>query len=681
MSSGIDWEDEHDAPLTKERAVAILKDWIAFARYVSRSLTNLNEAAGIEYNRFARLGSPKRKEVPTLDELRRLSGATGYPLHEQVIQAAVFLDPSSGPVEPPPEPPGECTLTSRSELKLWIRQARRYRRGGKLTQGQLGVLVRRSTMTISAWENPDDGRLPKAKDVSAIAAACNVPVPGVGFDRPAEAADQVQSSARTLFEEILQNGIMLSHRAHTPGNIERNALIFRARYGGIGDAESTLQAIGDAHGITRERVRQIIDKQMSFLRVVDLRIACFNALADACQNLSPMPVSGAEQELRSLLGGDLTLQGAKDYGREVLGRSLPIQFLPVKNGETLVTSGDLPTWFQAATSVCKLLIRHSGAAQLNLAWALTMRQHQGWIDAGQFRKTLQYVPGFDWIDDDEAWFWFGPEGSANRLIKRAIEIISHSSSGVLDIEIIYGGLTRYVRTRTSDVAEEAGVWPPVDVVQKLLAKSPDLVCQQGDDFRLATSVASSNHSGKSGVAESLLEILRTMGGLASRSELYQVAVVAHGMNPVSFSVALAKSPLLRQVDRSIFAIRGWPISAARLAEAQQRIGNQTGTAANFKEVDILSNGDVSWTTTLSQGSLTNSYAGVPRKALIHLPEGQYEAFGETLFLNSGRFVGLVRMMVAAGGVAGTVFKVTANGRSRTAFIEVLAQEDLEDDAP
>ncbi|KAG0920354.1 hypothetical protein G6F31_020758 [Rhizopus arrhizus] len=109
----------------------------------------------------------------------------------------------------------------------------------------------------------------------------------------------------------------------------------------------------------------------------------------------------------------------------------------------------------------------------------------------------------------------------------------------------------------------------MEVVQWVLAKTPALICQQGDDFRLASPDAA--QEGKKGVAHSIVEELKLRGGLASRSELHEVLVTGLGINTVSFSVALAYSPLLRQVDRGIFAIRGWPINAARLSEAQSRL--------------------------------------------------------------------------------------------------------------
>ena len=665
--------------LTEESATAILKGWLTFARYVARSHTNLHEQADIDRNRLAKLANVKGKETPTLDELNRLSDATGYPLNALVVQASriLHLQAANGPF--PPEPPGECKITSRGELKAWLRAARTRGHSGRLTQGQLAARIGKSQMSVTAWENPDFNRIPKSKDIKAIAAACGVPEPKITFDMRHSTTGANEEAglgvASTLEEEILHTGRLLSRRAHASTHMDRNSHIFHARYSGRGDDESTLQAIGDAHGITRERVRQIVDKQLSFLPVTTLKTGCFDTLATACLALDPSTVPVAEERLRHLLG-NLSLQGASDYGREVLGRSLPVHLVQVRNGDTIVIAGDLPSWFQAMITQSKAIIRHCGAAQFNLAWALTMRQHQDWIAPDQFRQVIVHAPGFDWINESETWFWFGPDGSANRLIKRTIEILSFAKRP-LDIEIIYGGLTRYARTRDSDVSEDAGIWPPMEVLQKLLAKSPDLVCQQGDDFRLATDVSKSD--AKRGVAESILAELRLQGGLASRSELHQALVIDKGMNPVSFSVALAHSPLLCQIDRSVFAIRGWPISAVRLNEAQQRVGNLNGLRINFKEIDVTSNGDVSWVNSLSTSSMSNMYAGLPRKAHLHLPEGQYVADRKLLTITEHRVVGLIRLVIANGGRAGTLYRTTVNARTRTAKVEIIGQEDSDEE--
>jgi transcriptional regulator with XRE-family HTH domain len=669
--------------MTEESARAILKDWVAGAWLAGRSHTPLHEQAGIDRRRLSMMASAKRKEAPTPDELARLSAATGYPAHEHAVAASVLLKSRGANGTLTPDPPDECTITSRQALKAWIKAARKTGRSGRLTQGCLAARVGVSQASVTGWESPSFSRIPKSKHIKSIAAACGVPEPVIAFDIRVHDSDAVDEDsdggvAGTLDEEILQTGRRLSRRSHALTLVERNAQVFRARYGGSGDDESTLQAIGVVHGVTRERIRQIVDKQLSFLHNIAVQSGCFDALASACAGLEAITVSAAEESLRHLLGDTLSLQGASDYGREVLGRPLPIQLIRIPGGDMIVMPGDLPPWFQAAITQSKAMIGHCGAAQFNLAWALTMRHHQDWITPDQFRQVLAHAPGFEWIDDDETWFWFGHEGSANRLVKRAIEIVAFAKRP-LDIEIIYGGLTRYIRARDSGVSEDAGVWPPMDVVQKLLAKSPALVCQQGDDFRLASPWNESDS--KQGVAETILGELTLLGGLASRSELYQALVVGRRMNPVSFSVALANSPLLRQLDRSVFAIRGWPISAARLTEAQHRVGSLNGARINFKEVDFTSNGDVSWVNILSKSSVSNMYAGVPRKATIHLTDGQYTAGDAVLTLTESRVVGLIRIVVAKGGVDGTLYRTTLNARTRMAKVVLIGEEDLDDDDP
>lgn len=666
------WIGTEVGELSGESAVEIIKNWMSLSLERSQGISDVHAKTGIQRKRLVMLFSLHCRETPLPEEIRNISAATGYPAHDLVVQAADYLRATALDMNSTEKLVAPLRV-SRHALKLWLRSARRDNPGGRLTQIELAGRIGRSHMSVAAWENPGINRIPKHKDILAIAEACGVEPPGHDSDGRHMRSIQAEviasmSSPTDLYEEILFNGRLLSRRAHSPSHAERNAEVFRARYGGQGDADSTLRAIGEMHGITRERIRQIVDKQLSFLPTTTVIRAQFDALVEACQGLGAVAVPEAEERLRDLLGGTLSLQGAIDYGREVLGRSLPIQIIQIKKGEPVVLPGQLPKWFVAGITQSKAAIRHCGAAQTNLVWALTMRQHGDWIAPDEFRSIIAHAPGFEWIDDEQAWYWLGFDGGANRVVKRAIDILSNSK-GALDIEVIYSGVTRYSRTASSDVAEEAGIWPPMEVVQRVLAKTPALVCQQGDDFKLANPDAAPE--GKKGVAQAIVEELKVRGGLASRSELHQALVANLGINTVSFSVALAYSPLLRQVDRGIFAIRGWPINAARLAEAQGRVGTGSGPLVNHREVSVSSSGDVSWINTVSKSSLINLYAGVPSNAFLHLGEGDYDAGGTTLTLTEHRMIGLIKHVVSQGGAAGTAYKVTANSRTRKALVDII----------
>ncbi|HFJ9613152.1 TPA: sigma factor-like helix-turn-helix DNA-binding protein [Stenotrophomonas maltophilia] len=337
------WIGTEVGELSDESAVEIIKNWMSLSLQRSDGISDIHAKTGIQRKRLVKLFSSHCQVTPRPEEISKISAATGYPAHDLVVQAADYLSPAVLNINAP-ERSVELPRTSRNALKLWLRSARRDNPGGRLTQMELAERIGRSHMSVAAWENIGTSRIPKYKDICAIAEACGVEPPGPDFDVRQGQAIQAEVKASMsppadLHEEILFNGRLLSRRAHAPSHVERNALVFRARYGGQGDAESTLRAIGEIHGITRERIRQIVDKQLSFLPTTPVIATQFDALVEACQDLGVVAVAGAEERLRSLLGGTLSLQGAIDYGREVLGRSLPVQIIRFKKGEPVVLAG------------------------------------------------------------------------------------------------------------------------------------------------------------------------------------------------------------------------------------------------------------------------------------------------------------------------------------------------------
>ena len=263
------------------------------------------------------------------------------------------------------------------------------------------------------------------------------------------------------------------------------------------------------------------------------------------------------------------------------------------------------------------------------------------------------------------------------MIKRTIEILA-AAQGPLDIEVIYGGLARYNRGRTSDVASHAGVWPPIDVLRQLLSKSPALHCQQGDDFRL--QAASGEMQSKPGVAQIILKALEECRGVASRSELAKAVVQDQNVNPITFAVTLSISPLIRQIDRGIFAIRGWPVDGARLIEALRTVGVAAGSSGQTKDVQVDDDGEVSWLATLTEGAMRNRAATLPAKAGRHLPQGTYSSDSRTVTLIESRVNGLIRWVRDLGGRPGCTYRVALQPARRTIHVDILDPGEDDDAA-
>lgn len=667
---------------TEEVARTIVKEWVCIARAMSRcDADDLALSSGVGGHRLGMYTTPRRPNTPTPGELMAISAASGMEAPEIVRQACLFLHPEHLLSNlTAPEPPRDGVIRKASELKVWIKHARRSFPDGKLSVRRLAVAIGVSHSTVTQWEAHRSSALPSIDQVAGIANACSVPTPTIvapSLRAPRNRMPLTAEEAPDLAEEILWTGRMLASRAYPPEALKRNSDIFFARFGGYGDDASTLQLVGDRFGMTRERVRQIIERQMQHLGNLPLRTECFTRLELACKELPTQPLAVAETTLRPMLGGVLGLSGAMDYGIEVLGRRLPLRIIPRKDAPPLVTHGEYPDWLDTAMNHSKRLIRHCGAAQFTLAWALTCRDIGALVDQGEYRRVVQMLPGFEWIDDRQTWYWLGPEGCANRMISRTVEILS-AASGPLDIEIIYGGLFR-ARTRESDVSIEAGVFPPMEIVVGILSASPLFKCQQGDDFRLL--LAPDQVKEKDGVAEVIVDALKAKSGLASRSELYDSVVTVGGLNPVSFAVALATSPLIRQVDRGVFAIRGWPLNAQRLQEAQMAVG-VWGSVPN-KGVELTQDGTVSWVATITEAAVVNGQSTLPSRAAPHVPLGEYgiEGTSRTAIVHPERIQGLVAALIKSGAAPGTAFRVTVNPAQRNIHLEIVPAEPNDETGP
>ena len=629
-----------------------LTAWLTSAvASVSGGFREVSDRSGVRIDRLrllaSGLGRCSRYEVD------RVSMATGYPKPETASSstADLALDATEETLLAATERP---LLSSMDDLTGWLSDVRTLKRGRKVPRARLAQALNISMSTVARWEK-GAGLLPRPDQLAAIAKLCRAPEPIIDFEVPASMRRQervVAAEAATVSEEILWTGRALSALFAPVAVRERNAEIFLARFGGQGGASSTLQEIGNRFGMTRERIRQIVEKQLSYIALIEPRTERFDDLEAACSRVGLQSLSGAEIELRDILGGALTLEGAQDYGAVVLGRSRLLSIVTGSSVGPFVTPMAAP-WLAAASSIIKRLVRFSGAAQVNLAYGLLVRDLGGYVDYETFRSGIEQLTDFSWIDGEKTWCWLGPDRSANRILEWSTAILA-GAGRPLDVEIIFGGLVRMSRTRPGTY-EDAGVIPPVGVVRNLLALAPHLECQQHDDFKLRPTVVADIPRGSA--AEAIVTALRSRAGIASRSELRAELVDGAGMNPITFSVGLATSPLLRQVDRSLYAIRGWPIDIGRLAAASE------SSPINTSIEVAPGRHEVTWTISLTDAGLASGATHLPVRAVPHLPEGEYRHTMDSVRVIHGdgaRILGLPKLAMALGIAAGQPFKVSFN---------------------
>jgi hypothetical protein len=246
---------------------------------------------------------------------------------------------------------------------------------------------------------------------------------------------------------------------------------------------------------------------------------------------------------------------------------------------------------EIARSVRDLALRMlstEGAANLFMVAGMLSQESEKPVTTEIVRRAIQLVQGFEWLSEQDGWFWFGPD-PRNHFVSVATKILAVARQRI-DIEDIHGGLTRSRRIR-EEVRMTAD--PPMSVLGVLLSRIDGVRKIQHNDFVMEPKpepreVLSQTELG-------IYERLSAAGGMADRLHLVKTLVKKRGMTMISLQVALNQSPIFLRLGYGIYGLRGWPLdarSAARAIKAAQRnrsggstsVARRSGNCFNFKKV-------------------------------------------------------------------------------------------------
>jgi transcriptional regulator with XRE-family HTH domain len=146
---------------------------------------------------------------------------------------------------------------------------------------------------------------------------------------------------------------------------QRLATILARRYGIAGEANATLQTIGDMMGLTRERVRQIADKAMMRFEPVPPPAPLVEQFQAAIIEHAPFQLTNPPAAVRDVVGDSQSLEGADRFFREVLGRPL-VHTKAYGTHDTMVVAADTASddLVQLVRQVSVAMIRQAGAAHV-----------------------------------------------------------------------------------------------------------------------------------------------------------------------------------------------------------------------------------------------------------------------------------------------------------------------------
>ena len=444
------------------------------------------------------------------------------------------------------------------------------------------------------------------------------------------------SDMQTVAEEIRAVGRWLSRsrvtrrttdaRLLTPAE-QRVASIFAARYGVAGERNTILQTIGDQHGLTRERIRQIVEKLAQRSGQLKIPTPCIDRLAVEIRPSLPATLGVLDNQFRWLLGEALSIESVARFCREILGRNVisltdrPANMVAPWEPTVIDPQTHDPERLRVLRDVASRMIRSCGAAQILYVTGAASEVMDRAILPRDAMRDCSMIPGFEWLCEREGWFWFG-EVPDNRLVSVARKILVAARQRV-DAEEILTGLVRsrrhyYPQGRQNPYLIE----PPLKVVIEVLSRTNGFRTIQYDDF-----VMESPESEEAVLSDAELAIvgaLRANGNTASRYLLNTLLVKQGPLGHMALQVSLDTSPIFRHLEFGVFALRGAAIDAKCLAAAKSMVG---GEGRNRTELQVDGNGCYRLAFILSEYATKVRFWDIPSVLTEVMEEGEYQVEG------------------------------------------------------
>jgi hypothetical protein len=440
---------------------------------------------------------------------------------------------------------------------------------------------------------------------------------------------------KTISEEIRCIGAWLSRNAvrKRTCRIEdlseeevRKAKMFAERYGVSGDA--TLQSVGDQYGLTRERIRQIVEKMTDRLNGVSFITPCFSKLKQLVQGSTPIALTVFDENYRELLGEKLSLEDADRFSREVLGigiasisdRSMWQAGNAIKR-MVLSSNNEDNGLVIAVRDAARRMIRSCGAAQDMYVTGMVSESLDVPVSVTDVRQCIQSIEGMEWIVKDDGWFWFGLDTANNRAVEIARKVLAIADKR-LDVEDIQQAICRSRRVRYYDDKNTPPMIElPRHVLCEVLAHIPWLSVVQYDDFVLKEKVQPEEVLSETELA--LYSSLKRNGGVASRNTLYKDMIGKSLMSVVNFQLLLASSSIIRPYGGGLFVLRGWENSIEAIQSAH------LSRPGSLKSAPFLpdQNGWLEFELKLTPARFRSGVVEMPAAVVRAIKQGEYEFEG------------------------------------------------------
>lgn len=391
------------------------------------------------------------------------------------------------------------------------------------------------------------------------------PRPGIRLptvtDEQLRAAGSAQAEMHLLLEAAVHG------RPHGGRDLD-----WMVRRFGVGLAQAqTLDEVGSASGVTRERVRQVEAKLLDRASVVAAGrvLPMLSSVHQRVLESAGLPWVAVEQDLRPFLGSvplreairflEIVQPPDEQVGMDlakIYGLNNMLRVVALSSGDTRFVS--------QASAAARKIFSFAGAALVNDVRALLESTLKHPVALRDLVRTLDSLPDLRWLDQQHRWCWF--QTQEHSALLRRVALILVGAGAPVDMDTLYAGLVREGRRDfDSEASFVTDPVPPAHVVHAILKQHPDFRRSAANSFTYVGRL-----EGVTDVEPAIgliIQRLDALGGAATRAELLELA--NHPEHPVpkqSFANYFYCSGRIERIGTAAWAIRGRPISEVRRQE-------------------------------------------------------------------------------------------------------------------
>jgi hypothetical protein len=473
-----------------------------------------------------------------------------------------------------------------------------------------------------------------------------------------ELDDQLRHLSRLTLEEELAG--LLAHERNP-----RNREVVLKYLGWDGGGTRTLEVVGSEHKLTRERVRQICDRHLEYLKARRAFLPVLDRTLKFIGESLPATVDELEAKLAiaGLAETPFKLEGVQ-RAAEVLGRTCPF-VLEVANQKSYALTQASAGLAANILQVARKSISHWGVTTIEDVTAQVRQTKGASLDVGFAAKVLRTQDDFEWLDEASGWFWLTSVGR-NSLLTQIDKVLSVAAR--IPVSELRVGVSRNHRRE--------GFAPPQRVLLALCRRLPG--CRVEENIVVADPPRD--------WAETLADTERTLAGVLvehgpvlERQHLEDLCM-ARGMKRDTFYIHLTYSPLIERFAQGVYGLRGSAVPPG-LAEslATRRSKSKLTRDYGWKE-----DGGIEVCYRLSKAVLSNGIVSVPAgiRQYVHgrftLKTADSMEVGNLVVKDTSAW-GLGPFFRRRGGEPGDTLTIRFDLKKRLAVVE-LGDEPADDSA-